>query len=63
MDKDKKAEQAGSFNDDEKPLFSKDNDASHAAGTAEAMEDDITLPGIERPGNEEVKEEINPNTE
>lgn len=63
MDKDKNAEQAASFNEDQKPLFSKDNEAPDAARTAEAMEDDITIPGIERPGKEEVKKEINPNTE
>jgi len=63
MDKDKNAEQAVSFNEDQKPLFSKDNEAPQATRTAEAKEDDITLPGIERPGNEDVKNELNPNTE
>lgn len=63
MNKDKNDEQAVSFNDDQKPLFSKDDQAPPATRTGEAMEDDITLPGIERPGNKEVKKEINPNTE
>ncbi len=69
MGEDKNAGQAAGFDKDQKPLFSKDNEATLATGateateSAQAVEDDITLPGVERPGNEEVKNEINPNTE
>ncbi len=67
MDKDKDAEQAVTFDHDQQQMFRKENEAPLATRTAEAEEaaeeDDITIPGVERPGNEEVKEEINPNTE
>ncbi len=60
MGEDKNAGQAVSFDKDQKPLFSKDDEAPESA---QAAEDDITLPGIERPGKKEVKKELNPNTE
>lgn len=69
MGEDKNAGQAISFDKDQKPLFSKETETPHATGateateSAQAAEDDITLPGIERPGKKEVKKEINPNTE
>ncbi len=66
MDKNKNAEQAVSFDDDQQQMFRKENEAPLATRTAEAAEeaeDDITIPGVERPGKEEVKKEINPNTE
>ncbi|MFN2455935.1 MAG: hypothetical protein ABR577_17130 [Pyrinomonadaceae bacterium] len=62
-DKERDEEPAASFDDDQQQMFRNENEAARATRTAEALEDDITLPGVERPGNEEIKNEKNFNTE
>lgn len=56
-------EPAASFDDDQQQMFRKENEAPLATRTAEAMEDDTTIPGVEKPGNTEIMNEKNFNTE